>query len=181
MYSNHRSPWYIHAATFYFTVLYHFACLTYAMKAFFLIVFLQTWTLSKHDQRCQEDSPAVGVEDNVLPPLLGNQIETSTTGSTEPSKNNTRHSRKRTHLGFPEKSATSREEKNASSKKCKTVEGAEHISCNSLSLRTVESEVLIKKLERHSTCSKESVEANESNKVTSSKHSGVVSALKVNT
>ncbi|XP_023643713.1 sister chromatid cohesion protein PDS5 homolog A isoform X2 [Capsella rubella] len=109
---------------------------------------------SKHDRRCQEGSLAVGSEDKVLPPLLGNQIETSITGSTEASKNNMRcSSRKRTHLG-------------------------EHISYNSLSLRTVESEIPIKKLERHSTCSKESVEASESNKITSSKHSGVVSALK---
>lgn len=87
---------------------------------------------------------------------MSNQIETSITGSTEASKNNTRYSRKRTHLG-------------------------EHISCNSLSLRTVESEIPIKKLERHNTCSKESVEASVSNKITSSKHSGVVSALKVST
>ncbi|EFH65409.1 binding protein [Arabidopsis lyrata subsp. lyrata] len=109
--------------------------------------------ISTHDQRCQKDSLAVGSQDKVLPPLSGNQIETSITGSTEASKNNTRCSRKRTHLG-------------------------EHISCNSLSLRTVESEIPIKKLERHNTCSKESVEASLSNKITSSKHSGVVSALK---
>ncbi|AAF07790.1 hypothetical protein; 73483-63403 [Arabidopsis thaliana] len=109
--------------------------------------------ISMHDQRCQKDSLAVGSEDKVLPPLLGNQIETSITGSTEASQNNTRCSRKRTHLG-------------------------EHISCNSLSLRTVESEIPIKKLERHTTCAKESVKASVSNKITSSKHSGVVSALK---
>ncbi|CAL9241015.1 unnamed protein product [Arabidopsis halleri] len=109
--------------------------------------------ISMHDQRCHKDSLAVGSQDKVLPPLSGNQIETSITGSTEASKNNTRCSRKRTHLG-------------------------EHISCNSLSLRTVESEIPIKKLERHNTCSKESVEASVSNKITSSKHSGVVSALK---
>ncbi|XP_024010664.1 sister chromatid cohesion protein PDS5 homolog A isoform X1 [Eutrema salsugineum] len=134
--------------------------------------------ISMHDQRCQEDIPAVVLEDRVLPSLLRNQIETSLTGSTEASKNNTRCSRKRAHLGLPEKSTTSREKKNSSSKKCKTVEGAEHISCNSISLRTVESEIPIKKLERHSTCSKESVGASASNNVTSSSHSGVVSAIK---
>jgi len=45
----------------------------------------------------------------------------------------------------------------------------------------VESEIPIKKLERHTTCAKESVKASVSNKITSSKHSGVVSALKVST
>ncbi|XP_019093838.1 PREDICTED: sister chromatid cohesion protein PDS5 homolog A-like isoform X1 [Camelina sativa] len=113
----------------------------------------QNSLLSKHDRRCQEDSLAVGSEDKILPPLLGNQIETSITGSTEASKNNTRCSRKRTHQG-------------------------EQISCNSKSLRTVESEIPIKKLERHNTRSKESIDASVSNKITSSKHSGVVSALK---
>ncbi|CAH2067746.1 unnamed protein product, partial [Thlaspi arvense] len=127
---------------------------------------------SQISPRCQEDIPAVVLEDRGLPSLLGNQIQTSLAGSTEASKNNTRCSRKRTHLGLPEKSTTSR------AKKCKTVEGAEHISRNSLSLRTVESEVPIKKLERHSTCSKEIVLASSSDNVASSKHSGVVSALK---
>lgn len=116
-----------------------------------------------------------------MPLLLGNQIETSMTGSTEASKNNTRCSKKRTHLGLPEKSTTTtREMKNVTSKKCKTVEGGEHISRDStVSLRTVESEIRKKKLERHSTCSKESARASVSNNVTSSKPSGVVSTLKV--
>ncbi|CAA7013408.1 unnamed protein product [Microthlaspi erraticum] len=134
--------------------------------------------ISLYDQSCQEDTPAVVLEDRVLPTLLGNQIETSMTGSTEASKKITRCSRKRTHLGLPEKSATAGEKTNASSKRCKTGEGPEMISCDSLSLRTVESEVPIKKLERHSTFSKESVGASVSNNVTSAKHSGVVSALK---
>lgn len=116
-----------------------------------------------------------------MPLLLGNQIETSMTGSTEASKNNTRCSKKRTHLGLPEKSTTTtREMKNVTSKKCKTVEGRGHISRDStVSLRTVESEIPKKKLERHSTCSKESAGASVSNNVTSSKPSGVVSTLKV--
>ncbi|KAF2564185.1 hypothetical protein F2Q70_00016346 [Brassica cretica] len=128
-----------------------------------------------------EDTPAIVLEDGDLPLLLGNQIETSMTGSTEASKNNTRCSKKRTHLGMPEKSTTttSREMKNVTSKKCKTVEGGEHISRDStVSLRTVESEIPKKKLERHSTCSKESAGASVSNNVTSSKPSGVVSTLK---
>ncbi|CDY38335.1 BnaA02g18280D [Brassica napus] len=136
--------------------------------------------ISLHDQKCQEDTPAVVLEDGDLPLLLGNQIETSMTGSTEASKNNTRCSKKRTHLGLPEKSTTTtREMKNVTSKKCKTVEGGEHISRDStVSLRTVESEIPKKKLERHSTCSKESAGASVSNNVTSSKPSGVVSTLK---
>uniref|UniRef100_M4CVS0 Uncharacterized protein n=1 Tax=Brassica campestris TaxID=3711 RepID=M4CVS0_BRACM len=136
--------------------------------------------ISLHDQKCQEDTPAVVLEDGDLPLLLGNQIETSMTGSTEASKNNTRCSKKRTHLGLPEKSTTTtREMKNVTSKKCKTVEGGEHISRDStVSLRTVESEIPKKKLERHSTCSKESAGASVSNNVTSSKPSGVVSMLK---
>ncbi|CAH8358562.1 unnamed protein product [Eruca vesicaria subsp. sativa] len=133
--------------------------------------------ISPHDQRCQEDIPAVVLEDRDLPLLLGNQIETSMTGSTEASKNNTRCSRKRTHLGLPEKST--RDMKNVTSKKCKTVEGGEHLSRNStISLRTVESEIPKKKLERHGTCSKESVGASVSNNVTSSKPAGVVSTSK---
>ncbi|KAL0878226.1 hypothetical protein Bca101_027932 [Brassica carinata] len=135
--------------------------------------------ISLHDQRCQEDTPAVDLEDRVLPLVLGNQIETSMTGSTEASKNNTRCSKKRTHLGLPEKSTTtSREMKNVTSKKCKTVEGGEHISRDSISLRTVESEIPKKTLERHRTCSKESVGARVSNDVTSSTPSGAVSTLK---
>ncbi|WZZ33940.1 sister chromatid cohesion protein PDS5 homolog B isoform X1 [Brassica napus] len=136
--------------------------------------------ISLHDQKCQEDTPAVVLEDGDLPLLLGNQIETSMTGSTEASKNNTRCSKKRTHLGMPEKSTTtSREMKNVTSKKCKTVEGGGHISRDStVSLRTVESEIPKKKLERHSTCSKESAGASVSNNVTSSKPSRVVSTLK---
>ncbi|KFK42149.1 hypothetical protein AALP_AA2G217700 [Arabis alpina] len=134
--------------------------------------------ISLHDQRCQEKPPAVVSEERDLPSLLENQIEASITGSTEASKNNMRCSRKRPHLELPEKTATSRAKKTDVSKKCKTVEGEEHSSRNSLSLRTVESEVPIKKLERQSTCSKESVGASVSNNDTSAKHSGVVSALK---
>ncbi|CAN8234143.1 unnamed protein product [Cochlearia groenlandica] len=128
--------------------------------------------------RSQEDIPTVVLDDRVLPSLLANQVENSMTGSTEASKNNTRCSRKRTHLGLPEKSATFTEKTNALSKKCKRVEGGEHISRKSLSLRTVESENTIKRLERHSTCSKESNGASVSNTITSTKHSGVVPALK---
>lgn len=109
-----------------------------------------------------------------MPLLVGNQIETSMTGSTEASKNNTRCSKKRTHAVLPEKRTTT-------SKKCKTVGGGENISRDSVvSLRTVESEIPKKTLERHSTCSKKSVGASVSNNVTSSKPSGAVSTLKVN-
>ncbi|KAJ0231686.1 ARM repeat superfamily protein [Hirschfeldia incana] len=126
--------------------------------------------ISLHDQSSQEDTPAVVLEDRALPLVLGSKIETSMTGSTEASKNNTRCSKKRSHLGLPEKSTTA-------SKKCKTVEG-ENISRDSVSLRTVESEIPKKTLKRHSTCSKESVGASVSNNDTSSKPSGVVSTLK---
>ncbi|CDY44536.1 BnaCnng11470D [Brassica napus] len=120
-----------------------------------LVVHIFRSQISLHDQKCQEDTPAVVLEDGDLPLLLGNQIETSMTGSTEASKNNTRCSKKRTHLG------------------------GGHISRDStVSLRTVESEIPKKKLERHSTCSKESAGASVSNNVTSSKPSRVVSTLK---
>ncbi|XP_018468888.1 sister chromatid cohesion protein PDS5 homolog B isoform X2 [Raphanus sativus] len=128
--------------------------------------------ISLHDQSCQEDTPAIVLEDRDLPLLVGNQIETSMTGSTEASKNNTRCSKKRTHAVLPEKRTTT-------SKKCKTVGGGENISRDSVvSLRTVESEIPKKTLERHSTCSKKSVGASVSNNVTSSKPSGAVSTLK---
>ncbi|XP_010521251.1 PREDICTED: sister chromatid cohesion protein PDS5 homolog A isoform X2 [Tarenaya hassleriana] len=142
-----------------------------------------TSTLSKHAQKCQEDNMQINQKDKNLALVLCNMVETSTNDGTENNKNDSRCSRKRSHLAFSKHCATSTEQKNPSSKskRSKTVEQKKFSSSSSIVLSSVDSGLPIKKLERHRN-SKDNVGRSGSHDAISSKDfrakSRVTSALK---